>query len=800
MPADLRHLRIDLADGAQCPSLAALVHAALNTLVALTPGERDHLRGPCARCERILTMAWSDRPAPQDIAERVSWWPEESAAVKALASSDPLAADAGQVAAAPASVSRRRSGRRRLPKPGDYRRIGLAASESLRRGPMSPLARLVRELTPYVREHEPEIYAIEGSFRAIVTHGLLRDYPHLYALPAGRLGGLIDVVAATVGSAPAAVALTFGDAAPDITRRLKLDLELDLIIYLVDPRAGTSIMPETLENARRAAIAQKPFLATYASASEWFSLLGHAAGGDRLCDFYLPPELSRALDVQYPRNVIGLVASDSQKQNMIEWARDHVEVLGNFNGRIATAGTASVLNGVVPEHLAGDGLVDAVEGLSDRLAQAGVDQRAWVTPLRTGPQGGGAELAEAVAMGLCDTMILFEGEHVTAPGAQLFERAAMISNQRDGTGGPREVVCLQDRGSAAAWAELYAHAGPDELPTTVMAAFRRLFDVDLVLADPADNEADQWQAIAIEAAWYLAGAIAARSVHPGHLGTVKRVTVCSGAATCEIINRIDDAAGKLCERIHAIRRGHAEDVTACKQAHPQHARLIDHIARKELDMRPAPDNKTLWSMPAVTVAPMVGAFASADHDAEPNANAKLLARYVGGTTLPLDTGAFAMRGDHVPTELREHFHSSDVVLMTATDLADGWFERGRVSLPDGMYDDLAADGAVGEIAGLYLDAEGREVQSVYRRQGMSLEDIQAVARGRAGRAAILVGGAHQADADGPPRHARAVLAALRAGAASVLVSDLVYATKLLEEHARQRALEEHARQRAIAPK
>lgn len=68
--------------------------------------------------------------------------------------------------------------------------IGLFANRDLRVGPDSLLIRFIRELEPYLRHVlKPDIYALEGTYRALLRYGLLHDYPQLYPLPSGRRGG-----------------------------------------------------------------------------------------------------------------------------------------------------------------------------------------------------------------------------------------------------------------------------------------------------------------------------------------------------------------------------------------------------------------------------------------------------------------------------------------------------------------------------------------------------------------------------------------------------------------------------------
>src|SRR5436189_3495898 len=91
--------------------------------------------------------------------------------------------------------------------------IGLAASPSLRRGPASPLAQLLREIEPCLSYLGAEIYAIEGVLHTIIRCGLLRTLPHgcIHGMPSGRLGGLVDIGAAVVERRVVGVRPIFGD-------------------------------------------------------------------------------------------------------------------------------------------------------------------------------------------------------------------------------------------------------------------------------------------------------------------------------------------------------------------------------------------------------------------------------------------------------------------------------------------------------------------------------------------------------------------------------------------------------------
>lgn len=153
-----------------------------------------------------------------------------------------------------------------------YDRIGLAATASLRRGPGSPLARLVRELDPYLRARRPHLYVLEGPYRTLLECGLLLDYKNLHCLPPGRLGGLVDLGAAVVGKDVAGLG---NFEHPEAVEAIfpELATEIDCVVYLIDPYDPTSTLPDTLALKRECVLGQKPFLATYTTAREWFTLL-----------------------------------------------------------------------------------------------------------------------------------------------------------------------------------------------------------------------------------------------------------------------------------------------------------------------------------------------------------------------------------------------------------------------------------------------------------------------------------------------------------------------------------------------
>src|SRR5437870_9787424 len=160
--------------------------------------------------------------------------------------------------------------------------IGLFANRSLRDGPDSLLIRLLRELEPYWREVlQPEIYALEGTYRALLRYGVLQDYPRLHALPPGRHGGIVALTDRVVASGGPAI---------------------DRVIYLMDPHDPTSMLPDSVALKRECVVTGTTFLATYTAAMEWYALQwltafdneGGALHGS-LERYFLAPELLERL-------------------------------------------------------------------------------------------------------------------------------------------------------------------------------------------------------------------------------------------------------------------------------------------------------------------------------------------------------------------------------------------------------------------------------------------------------------------------------------------------------------------------
>ena len=312
-------------------------------------------------------------------------------------------------------------------------------------------------------------------------------------------------------------------------------------------------------------------------------------------------------------------------------------------------------------------------------------------------------------MGLTDSVVFVRDP--LAPdvqdGAELLDRAPLISNFADRLTGPQGQTFIHDSKTASSWAALWSALPDDRTPTTLTAAFRERLGVQLVLAEPRTTRKEQWGAISEEAAWYLVSALGARSGGRAGGDGQTRVTVACGSALRKVIQDIrDPVAFDLVDRVADHYRRQDRRELECMQAFPGHQRAIHLITRRRrLNLEARGTNpSTLWSIGAVTVAPMVGMFGSTRRSVEANHNSALLAAAIDGEALQLAASAYIFSGaPEIPAAIVRHWERTDFLLMACDDLVDHWFgEAGRVNLPEGMHADLTEHGAVGEIAGLYL--------------------------------------------------------------------------------------------------
>jgi methylglyoxal synthase len=277
--------------------------------------------------------------------------------------------------------------------------IGLASNRAHQEGEQCALFQLIRATEPLIRQLEPRLCVVGRTCDALFDAGLLAEYHNLAPYPYGRAGGLMRLVSRVVDDDPAKA--------------------LDLVIYLIDPVDPSSVFPEAMALKRQCVVHGKPFISTLAGALEWFDLLGVAAGA----------AASSALDesFEFGRETIALVAHDAKKSEMLDFARAHFDFFDRFGCRIATGTTGTLLNELARE-------------LRPEVVEP------WVQPLKSGPLGGDAQIAEWLLDRRCRRVIFFEDPHVARQheaDIQLLERAARVVTDF--------AICMNDPATATTW-------------------------------------------------------------------------------------------------------------------------------------------------------------------------------------------------------------------------------------------------------------------------------------------------------------------------------------------------------------
>jgi methylglyoxal synthase len=127
--------------------------------------------------------------------------------------------------------------------------------------------------------------------------------------------------------------------------------------------------------------------------------------------------------------VLALIAHDARKDQMVDFAAEHFDILSRFSERVATGTTGSRLN----------------EMAWSRGWPAG---RPWVTCFQSGPLGGDAQIAELVLDRHCHKVIFFEDPHVARQheaDIQLLERAVASASET--------TTCFNTPAMAGRWAQ-----------------------------------------------------------------------------------------------------------------------------------------------------------------------------------------------------------------------------------------------------------------------------------------------------------------------------------------------------------
>jgi methylglyoxal synthase len=683
-------------------------------------------------------------------------------------------------------------GEGRKPRPGQDV-VVLIAAYAMRRGPTSGLVKLVREFQPYWQATETFVYSLEGSYREIWRAGLLHDYEDFVALPAGFYGGLVHATEAVVA------------AAEPSSREERVDCP---VVYLVDPHDTSSLYPATAAIKRECILTQTPFLTTYEGAARWFRLdwarrVSEGEGSDARKLLLARPD-EEALqdgDLSERSSAIALAAHDRHKRTMMEFIETHAELFEHhFPDRLATRVTGHLLNGgsIFDAEYRNDILYDVKEGSRAQVMarieektkewkeqdrESGLGNAGWITQLTRGRQGGVIQLARRVLKDECDTIVFFQDAET--PGdqdmdIQVLDRAAQLA---DG-----DCLLLYDERSADRWAEniaLSADRDGNAGSTTLVEAFRRVFNVELVLADPEPAPAPKrsrrrggeeavamgmWERITAAAATYVLGVLVTAADERDD-GEPVRLGFPWGGAIGDVIGALPGREDRAALMGALGLRRFVEETEAESLHRQRHA--------KPAGQWPPLEQGPLFDEGTLRVVPVVGVIGALERSLESHSLVGRAARILGGTPVPYPESAFAL--SESPEELaattpQHDWERLDILVLSATPLQ----QRSNKALATGLPSDLADfyDGCVCAVGTIYLERNENHVAErshhAYTQVGISMAQIQS--RKKAGAEVVLVNGD-----DDDRRRREAAWAALKAGLVSTFVSDEDFAWAVLKE-------------------
>lgn len=687
-------------------------------------------------------------------------------------------------------------GNGRDPQPGQDVVI-LVAANAKRRGPTSGLVKLVREFEPYWRATEAFIYSLEGSHREIWRAGLLHDYEDFVALPAGFYGGLVHATEAVVAAA---------ESSPEVSCH---------VVYLIDPHNNSSLYPATASIKRQCILNRTPFLTTYQGAARWFRLdwvrrVSEGDGDDARTLLAARPQerFAEVGQLEDRHAAIALAAHDRHKRTLMDLVEAHAGLLtDHFPERWATQVTGHLLNGgsIEDQEYENDILFDVkeesrsevelrVEQKSQewraRKAEGGPGSAGWVNQLTRGRRGGVIQLARKILDGECDTVVFLEDAET--PGDQDMEIQVL---DRAGQLADGECLLLYDERSAARWAENVTVCASDgaAFAMTLVEAYRRIFDVELVLAatgeqrprkgstrqgdTDADPEQAAWRPIANTAAAHLLGVLQTAVEERGDGDEPVRLGIPWGGAIQDVVGEVPEARDRNA-LTGAIGLRRFIDETDAGSLHESRRYAI-----KAKQWPPADDrDKRPFGADELRVVPAVGVIGARDRSLESHSLVERAVEILGGTPVPYPESAFAFSGgddDPLAAAPTEDWEKLDVLAINAARLRERP-DRQSTALATGLPADLAEDfkGCDCAVGTFYLESADGVVaerrHDSYTQVGISLGQVRGLKK--RGAEVILVNGVD----DGAPRR-RAAWAALKAGLASTFVTDRDFAWAVLSE-------------------
>lgn len=465
-------------------------------------------------------------------------------------------------------------------------RVALLASDGLRDGPDSDLMCFIRRFEPFLEQQD--ICVSELTLKALKECGLLRN-AQIDCVPAEWDGGLVEITYKVVSG------------------------ELDVVIFFMDPRDPASLYPETAALKRECVAQQVLFLSTYASAAEWATLEWAQSHSNFVLN---PQDAQNLMQSHIPgepleNQSIALIAHDAKKMDMVKFVNDHLNLLAKFQHIWATGTTGWLLRQLFGTKKQRRNWVNElkrkppnereriapyqwfVEVVRSRSPEAEKEKAmralqpeaqeqlkklldefkkhfgSWtqqpqglthkseefadkVKPLKSGPKGGDAEVAQRVlgvndpnpATQKCHKVIFFEdpfNPQPHEPDIRLLERVCRLPGtpEHPEKSISKKVVCISDPKSAHKWAEAWEDIRRKyqrSIPITLAEALEKYFEIHVILS--SEQGMDH---VLCAAARYFHSLIVRMGKDKASQGNELRVVVPAGPIMQHLVRKLEQA-------------------------------------------------------------------------------------------------------------------------------------------------------------------------------------------------------------------------------------------------------------------
>lgn len=633
-------------------------------------------------------------------------------------------------------------------------KLVIIASPRARSQPGSSLLRLMRDYAETFKRYE--IHTTQKTRQMILGTGIY-DPEELASHRRGEDGGVAEL-AALVARGESGVAMV-----------------------LLDPSDPWSDAAENWALKRVCIKRQVRLITTYAAAVRWATYEGYNVDQDSansLRDFQWAPsnwregnqnrtDLGDFKQLSVTERSVALISHDEMKLDMVEFVNkgDHINFLAQHDRILTTGTTGSVLkllyadekqeesftaeltrsgnDGHVKEAFVA--LLKKLEitphdtGQIDKLVEmmrnkSGVTRHAEfaakLMPLPSGPNGGDELIADEVLNNRCHAIVFLHDPMTAHPHAEdirLFERTCQLPGVF--------AECVSDRQSADRWIEeLREELTGQGQPANLAHGIRQRWGLQEVLTvrrnDDRDCE-DLGESLAQLCAGYLNLRLQQISEERGPDGGEIRVAVAWGWGVWQVIKQLEE------------------------------------MRTSGLIEIPKFSCPIVWS-------PLIGIITAEITEREAIMIAHRFCTFYGGRVDSLPCAGFARRDTERPggvNELIAAMSNSDIVVTSASP----WDEDAALYKNTGLDPQSfpAFDDAVGLVSGVFLDHSGQEVSGEYSIVG--LDRLGFIKAAQVGTVILMAGG---------EKRRRVVLAALRAGLSSVLITTSLTAEWLLSQKTR----------------